>query len=908
MVDIIFWYVMLILLGWIAFPLAYRLFPSLDDRGFTFSRILGLLLWGYIFWLLASLGILRNDLGGLLFALGLLILLGLWSLRGIRLDELVSWLRERKRLVIITELLFVCAFAGWAAVRGTNPEIIGTEKPMELAFINAILRSPTFPPHDPWLSGYAISYYYFGYVMVAMLAKLGGVPGSVAFNLGVCMVFGLSAVGAYGMVYNLLATHSGRRNASLPLLGPIFVLLVGNLEGFLELLHNRGIFWEKLSNGQWVSPFWKWLNMVELSLPPTEPLKWAIPARFWWWWRASRVVQDYDFQNNVKEVIDEFPAFSYLLADLHPHVLAMPFAFLAMAIALQLYRTTVQSLGQERLLHIQNRVLAWIGSLAFTGGIALVWMGAARLSLKSSFFGLIGLIVGGLVLIKIYPAIRLHGLEVYFSLEAGETVFHLQAFPDFPSTLFSALVLGGLGFLNTWDFPFYVALAGGAYALGRWQAVQHANQENEGSTPISLVTLIKDILWSGLVLGFIGGFLYLPFYLGFSSQVGGLLPNLIYATRGTHLWVMFAPLLVPLGFYFLYLWKKEKPPLIRGLLFGGSIILFLWLLSLLLGLVIVLIPGIGDIFLSSLSASGKAELFSLAFIRRLVNCGGWITIWLMLGVVLAFIGFRYERIRSLASESETRRGFQEEMFPLLLILLGILLVLGPEFFFLRDQFGWRINTIFKFYYQAWLLWAVAASYGTGVLLHEWHGRKWIVYCVSLVVILGMGLTYTICGLWSKTNQFTPENGWTLDGTSYFALQFPDEMAGINWLRSAQYGVVAEAVSPTGGSYSSYARVSTLSGLPGVLGWIGHESQWRGGTKEMGTRQADLERLYCTRQWDEARDILNFYSIRYVYVGTLEYTTYLPGHDSCSAGLDEHKFQQYLDTVFQQGGVTIYAVP
>jgi uncharacterized membrane protein len=908
MVDLVFWYVMLILLGWMAFPLAYRLFPSLDDRGYTFSRILGLLLWGYIFWLLASLGILRNDLGGLLFALVLLLLLGSWSMRGIRLDELASWLRERKRLVIITELLFLCAFAGMAAVRATNPEIIGTEKPMELAFINAILRSPTFPPHDPWLSGYAISYYYFGYVMVAMLAKLGGVTGSVAFNLGICTVFGLSAVGAYGMVYNLLATRLGQRSTFSSLLGPFFVLLVGNLEGFLDLLHNRGIFWEKLANGQWVSPFWKWLDMVELSLPPTEPLKWAIPERYWWWWRASRVVQDYDFQNNVKEVIDEFPAFSYLLADLHPHVLAMPFAFLAMAVALQLYRTAAKGLGEERLMRIQNRVLAWIGSLAFTGGIALLWISAASLSLKNSFLALVGMIAGGLILIKIYPAIRSYGAEVYFSLEAGEMVIHLPEFSDLPGTLFSALVLGGLGFLNTWDFPFYIGLAGGAYALGRWHAMRYTNKESKESNPISLGALVKDVLWSGMVLGLTGGVLYLPFYLGFSSQAGGVLPNLIYVTRGAHLWVMFAPLLVPLGLYFLYLWKKEKPPLIRGLLFGGWIILFLWLLSLLLGLGIVAIPEIGDIYLGSLAAPGKAELFSLAFIRRLVNCGGWLTLWLLFGVVLAFLGLRYERIRSQNPQSETRSVFQEDTFPLLLILLGTLLVLGPEFFFLRDQFGWRINTIFKFYYQAWLLWAVAASYGTGLLLQEWHGKKGVVYCISLVIILGMGLTYTVCGLWSKTNQFAPEQGWTLDGTRYFAYQFPDEMAGINWLRSAPDGVVAEAVSPTGGSYSSYARVSTLSGLPGVLGWTGHESQWRGGAEEMGSRQADLERLYCTRQWEEARGILSFYSIRYVFVGSLERTTYLPGQGSCAAGMDEQKFQHNLDMVFQQGEVTVYAVP
>ncbi len=81
--------------------------------------------------------------------------------------ETAAWLRERRGLVLATELLFLALFVFMALVRAANPDASGTEKPMELAFINSILRSPAFPPADPWLSGYAISYYYFGYVMVA---------------------------------------------------------------------------------------------------------------------------------------------------------------------------------------------------------------------------------------------------------------------------------------------------------------------------------------------------------------------------------------------------------------------------------------------------------------------------------------------------------------------------------------------------------------------------------------------------------------------------------------------------------------------------------------------------------------------------------------------------------------------
>ena len=336
------WYLIISVLGWLVFPLAYRLLPALADRGYAFSRALGWLLWGYIFWLLASLGILHNDLGGLFLALILLVAVSAWSLHKTGLAEILAWLRSKRRLVLVVEVLFLVSFAGMALIRAANPEIIGTEKPMELAFINAILNSPEFPPHDPWLSGYAISYYYFGYVLVAMLAKLAGTPGGVAFNLGVSLVLALSAVGVYGLVYNLIAarrsqpddTRKGSHNLSLPLLGPVFILLVGNLEGFLHLLHTRGIFWRANAAGELVSSFWTWLDIKELNLPPEQPFA-SIPTRFWWWWRASRVVQDYSFTRNPVEIIDEFPVFSFLLADLHPHVLATPFAFLGMALILK---------------------------------------------------------------------------------------------------------------------------------------------------------------------------------------------------------------------------------------------------------------------------------------------------------------------------------------------------------------------------------------------------------------------------------------------------------------------------------------------------------------------------------------------------------------------------------------------
>ena len=117
-----------------------------------------------------------------------------------------------------------------------------------------------------------------------------------------------------------------------------------------------------------------------------------------------------------------------------------------------------------------------------------------------------------------------------------------------------------------------------------------------------------------------------------------------------------------------------------------------------------------------------------------------------------------------------------------------------------------------------------------------------------------------------------------------------------WLQAAPFGVVAEAV---GGSYSQYARISTNSGNPTVLGWPGHESQWRGGATEMGSRERDIELLYSTRDWQEAENILGLYAIRYVYIGPLERVAYT---------VNDRKFEQNLPLVYSESGVRIYEVP
>ena len=813
MIYFITWYLTLILLGLLTFPLTYHLFAKFADRGYTLARAAGLLIWSYVFWILTSLGIAQNNIGGILLGLAILAGLSIWSLNTKnRIPNITLWLKSNLRLILTTEILFLLSFTTIALLRAANPEALGTEKPMELAFINAILRSPTFPPRDPWLAGYAISYYHFGYIMTAMLAKITATAGSIAFNLMTALIFALSALGAYGILYNLLSTDYRLQTSDLSeessnlqisaLLAPLFLLLVSNFEGFLALIHQKGILWKENAPN-----FWTWLDMKELSLNPASLQ--PIPDRFWWWWRASRVIQDYDLAGNHREIIDEFPAFSFILGDLHPHVLSLPFILLAVAIALHIY------LG------------GWRGQIKF---------------------------------------IHLSPIGIFIV----------------------ALTLGGLAFLNTWDILIAAALIASAYTLRRarengWHWIR-----------------LEDFLYFGIGTGVTAILLYIPFFLGFASQAGGILPNLINPTRGAHLWVMWGTLLIPIFFWMIslafprskgfspYVARKLRAEALTtkvdvdwktGFGFVLGLLFALWLFAWLLTWVAALAnPTLSGNLTSLQGATNFNDLFLRATARRGEYIGSALTLLLVAGGAVSLLFFRKKLVNAEQAQNHARA----DSFILLLTLLGSLLIIAPEFFYLRDQFGTRMNTIFKFYYQAWILWSLAAAYGTVILLKKKRG-------IVIIALIMMGLVYPVYAVMSKANF----DNLTLDSAAHI---HQDEAAAIAWLRSAPDGVILEAV---GGSYTGYARISTNTGLPTVLGWPGHESQWRGGYEEIGARQGDIEAIYTISNWEETKRFLGLYDVRYVVVGMLEETTYT---------VNREKFEHYLEPVFTQGGMRIYLVP
>jgi uncharacterized membrane protein len=252
------------------------------------------------------------------------------------------------------------------------------------------------------------------------------------------------------------------------------------------------------------------------------------------------------------------------------------------------------------------------------------------------------------------------------------------------------------------------------------------------------------------------------------------------------------------------------------------------------------------------------------------------------------------------SEETARQGASSE--PVLMVLAMIitagLLLLGPEYVYLRDFFGTRMNTIFKFYFQVWTLWALAGTFGIWYVYHRaavLAGK--IAAGLALLAILP-GLVYLPGSLLVKFGgQFGPP---TLNGMAYFAISSQDDYAAIQWLEEnvRDRTVILEG---TRGSYwieGRSSRISMATGLPTLMGWVGHEHQWRGEYfNQVALRTDHIRQIYQSRSWPETQALLDMYGIEYVIVGALERSWYDP--------LYQAKFDVYMTEVFRSGGTTIY---
>ena len=761
-----------------ALPLSFVVFRPFPDRGYLLAKPLGLLIAATVTWLLASAGILEFGFGGALT--GLLVLGSLSAFTVWRNGaEMVEFFRAQRRLIVISEVLFLLAFMSFLAIRFANPDLWhpnrGGEKPMDFAYLNAVARSSIMPPYDPWFAGGYLNYYYFGQFLVADMIRITGIVPSIAYNLAIPLLFAFTFGAAFSIVYNLtsltLVSRSGAAiaaRARSPMVAGIaaavLVAVAGNIDGLVQVVEG-----------------------VRRAIVD------RVPAGTFDFWRSSRMFE----RDSPGFEITEFPFFSFLFSDLHAHMIAIPFAILALALAIAVF---VRVPGKE----------------AF-------WQRWGRLAVLG-------------------------------------------------------IVVGALRVINAWDFPTQLLLAGAA-VMGSELFLQRK--------PLS--TRIASGLLKWIFVAAVGYVVYLPFHLNFELFNDGVLQS----EHQTPLWRYFAIhsvfLLVVTSWIIFEI--RDRVPAMR-----------VWYkqYSKQNGVPVWVAPFV--------LVAVSAELITVAFTQ-------WGTVAFTVLLAIAALFAAYSTYRS------GQAGGRYVLAAAGIIVMAMALAAGVDIFTVKDDIA-RLNTLFKFYVQAWWLLALASGY---LLWLMWSAGRFSLHGLGYrrgawmtgFAILAVGvMVYPVLGTNVRIRDRFDTTKTGLDGNAYMEtavyfqsgpgdvrepIRLADDLAAIKWLQQNVEGspVIIEGLADL---YSWGGRVSINTGLPAIIGWDHHQRQQRVNYDwAVNERRQQVDNFYRTTSISQAAELLDLFDVRYVYLGELERIRYP------ASGLAKFDIMATagLTPVYSAAGVTIY---
>ncbi len=313
------------------FPLMARIFRPLPDSGYLLGKALSLLIVAYLAWLGAALQIVPFSRMSVVAAILVLAAVSAFIAYKSR-RELLNLIRQRWRWLLTAEALFIVVFFVLVILRAANPDLWhpfrGGEKPMDVSYLTAVTRSSFMPPYDPWFAGGHLNYYYFGHFIVATLIKLTGTVPEFAVNLAIPTFWTMTFCAAFSIGVNLAeATTQRLRPRPFPaigaltvgLLAALMVAIAGNLDGLVQVAERIGpAAWDTIT----LSDSGDVGNFLTVSAS-------ALGGEGFDFWRSSRMVA---VPGTIS--ITEFPFFSYLFADPHAHIFAMPFALVAIGLSL----------------------------------------------------------------------------------------------------------------------------------------------------------------------------------------------------------------------------------------------------------------------------------------------------------------------------------------------------------------------------------------------------------------------------------------------------------------------------------------------------------------------------------------------------------------------------------------------
>ena len=802
--PVLAWLLVVELIYLAALPFCLFLFRPLSDRGLALARVVGLLGAAYVTWLVVSLG--WMEFSGLSLWLGVMVMGAISCLAlATHFGQIMDFFRQKWRLFLTLEVIFLVAFLAFVAIRAMNPDLWhpyrGGEKPMELAYFNAVLRSTLMPPYDPWFAGGYLNYYYWGYFVLAVPARLSGVIPTVAFNLAVPLLFALTVSGAFSVVYSLAAgvrnsqrnsrvvepagvgqqPEMGQRYLTEPglgketagfgavlkspiaagMTGALFVAVIGNLDGAIQLAQR---FWDKLG-GDAVSllplDFWRSSRM----LPNLENVE-AGFLTFWLWGKT-------DGPADVSWHITEFPFFSFLFADLHAHTMAIPITILVIALGLNL------------LLGLRRQGLVWDIAALVTAGIAV----------------------------------------------------------------------GSLWAINSWDYPSLLLLLLALVSLAAGLAWKRNKDRFAAALGLSICLVLVSMLS------------FLPFHQAVETFDTGLEVSK-WKTRLVNFLGIHGLFLVIVGAFLL--WQARRPLTVvagRNLRPGYSAT-----------------PVHTEDHLQDYQRWLRyVAIAGIALFAFFALAGYWTVAVLV--VFLALSGLvAWDALMS------GDQGKVYNLFALSLTMLALGLAIGVDLVRVEGDIG-RMNTLFKYYLEVWILLALAASFFLWRMGHDnWLGAtrfRWMnfTWLAVVAVLVGCSLVYTVLGTHARVGDRFQALPPTLNGVAYMeqavhwekkqAIELKWDAEAIRWLQDNIQGspVILEAHTE---QYRWGGRMANYTGLPTVLGWPWHQIQQRGPySREVHYRARDVRTMYETEDVELLADLMAKYEVKYVVAGDLERIFYSP---------------------------------
>ena len=827
--PVLSWLLVVELMSLLAVPIAFVLLRRLPDRGYLLAKPLGLLLVCLVVWLLASYELLAFSMASIGVGMAVIAAVSL-ALLAANWREIGTFVARRWRTLLAGEAVFVAAFLAFVVVRMANPDLwhshLGGEKPMDMAYLNAVLKSSYMPPYDPWFAGGYINYYYWGQFMVATLVRATGIDTAIAFNLAVPLFFALTAAAAYSIVYNLAsarhpagppnvvpsasegpgagppptaptddavqrpggpanvvpslgegpgagspstaptgdAIHNRIARLALSptaagLAGAAFVGLLGNLDGAVQLL-----------GGAW--------NAFVLNEPFTG----------FDFWRSTRVMPP----DPPGHEITEFPFFTFLFADLHAHLMALPFTLLAIGLSLAVVLSARARDPNTLLLR--------------------------RQSLPGTRYG--------------EPRGEVRGSVWHSRLDPAELAL----------LALLGLAVGSLRAINTWDVPVYMLLAASAVFLA-------AYFRNGG---LSLQVLLETGAKTAIVAA-VGFLAFLPYH----GSTETFFTSVEATTNQTVLWqfmlihglfvfIVASHLLLDTRTQWLpslrQLWRRAGESRARLVPLGIAVVL--------------------------------AAYLALSFITGVT--GSTIPFAALLLVLAAASGLKHMSSGGPDSRQVT--------FATLLVFAALGVVIGLDIFRVEGDID-RMNSVFKLYLQVWVLLALASAYlgwrilQSGVLAGAMPGSWGAAWGWALALLVFAAAVYPVLGTQARLKTRFEVLPLTLDGAAYMRTTVYNDANGpidlsadydaIRWLQDNVDGspVILEGLTP---NYRWGGRVSVYTGLPTIVGWRWHQEQQRWGYRwAVAQRASDVDRIYSTLDAAEALDLMRKYDVEYVYLGRLE---------------------------------------